>query len=492
MIDTKIVQRRILSLAIRGKLVPQDNQDEPISALLDKIHSQKQLASRRKKRPEHDNACKTKVEFTIPSTWQWVKLGDICESCLGKMLDKTKNKGVFQSYLRNINVRWSEFDLSDLLQMRFEESETERYSINYGDLVVCEGGEPGRCAIWSSDTPIKFQKALHRVRCYDGILNKYIEIVLHSYALDGTLEKYYTGSTIKHLTGESLASISIPLPPTNEQKRIISKVDNLSKYIKTLESSNRDIQLYLLKIRNKVLQDAIRGTLVMQDATDGDSSEELSNIIKSKGEVNLDAKIKKSKETPVMPITNEEKLFDIPINWSWCHLSDICVFLSRGKSPKYTETDKTYPVFAQKCNLKQGGISLDQALFLDPASLSKWTDEYKLKTGDILVNSTGTGTVGRTRLFNEAVLGKYPFVVPDSHVSVVRTHNNVCSEYIYYLLLSKDIQSYIEDNLAGSTNQKELYIGTLQNLPVPLPPYKEQIRIVQKLNSIISLIEKVQ
>lgn len=95
-------------------------------------------------------------------------------------------------------------------------------------------------------------------------------------------------------------------------------------------------------------------------------------------------------------------------------------FLSRGKSPKYSEDDKTYPVFAQKCNLKDGGVSLEQARFLDPSTINKWNEVYKLQTGDILVNSTGTGTVGRTRLFNTNCLGNYPFVVPDSHVSVVR------------------------------------------------------------------------
>ena len=237
---------------------------------------------------------------------------------------------------------------------------------------------------------------------------------------------------------------------------------------------------------------AVHGLLVSQNADEGAAIDELPQIVKKITEINATVKGKKRKETPLTPITEEEMLFDIPSNWCWCHLSDLCLFLSRGKSPKYSDSDKTYPVFAQKCNLKQGGISLDQALFLDPTSLSKWTDEYKLRTGDVLVNSTGTGTVGRTRLFNDSVLGKYPFVVPDSHVSVVRTHENVCSEYIYYLLSSRDIQAYLEDNLAGSTNQKELYIGTLQNLPVPLPPYKEQVRIVQHLEKIVPLLEKIK
>ena len=166
--------------------------------------------------------------------------------------------------------------------------------------------------------------------------------------------------------------------------------------------------------------------------------------------------------------------------------------MSRGKSPKYSDTDKTYPVFAQKCNLKDGGISLEQARFLDPSTICKWSEEYKLKTGDVLVNSTGTGTVGRTRLFHEGYLKNYPFVVPDSHVSVIRTTSEVKSEFVFAYISSQLIQQYLEDNLAGSTNQKELYIGVLSDLSFPLPPLAEQHRIVAEIERWFSLVDIIE
>ena len=172
--------------------------------------------------------------------------------------------------------------------------------------------------------------------------------------------------------------------------------------------------------------------------------------------------------------------FEIPESWCWCTLSELCIFLSRGKSPKYSE-ERLFPVFAQKCNLKDGGISLDQARFLDPSTIEKWGDDYKLKSGDVLVNSTGTGTVGRTRLFDECCLGEYPFVVPDSHVSVVRTATEIDSFYIWAILSSNWGQQYLEDNLAGSTNQKELYIGVLEDMFIPLPPKNEQKKIAKEI-----------
>ena len=172
--------------------------------------------------------------------------------------------------------------------------------------------------------------------------------------------------------------------------------------------------------------------------------------------------------------------FEIPESWCWCTLSELCIFLSRGKSPKYSE-ERLFPVFAQKCNLKDGGISLDQARFLDPSTIGKWGEDYKLKSGDVLVNSTGTGTVGRTRLFDECCLGEYPFVVPDSHVSVVRTVTEIDSFYIWAMLSSNWGQQYLEDNLAGSTNQKELYIGVLEDMFIPLPPKNEQKKIAKEI-----------
>ena len=136
--------------------------------------------------------------------------------------------------------------------------------------------------------------------------------------------------------------------------------------------------------------------------------------------------------------------------------------------------------------------SLEQARFLDPSTINKWDSKYKLQTGDVLVNSTGTGTVGRTRLFDESYLGKYPFVVPDSHVAVVRTYEEINSEYVFAYMSSQLIQQYIEDNLAGSTNQKELYIGVLENLYFPFPPINEQQRIVQKIEELFSVLDNIQ
>lgn len=155
----------------------------------------------------------------------YVALGHIVDSRLGKMLDKEKNTGINRKYLRNINVRWFSFDLSDLLEMRIEDEEVDKYSIRYDDLVICEGGEPGRCAVWEKETTIFYQKALHRVRFLDKSNPKFYMYYLWFSAQNGQLSKYFTGTGIKHLTGQSLAKVPVPTTERTRQDSIVAEIE---------------------------------------------------------------------------------------------------------------------------------------------------------------------------------------------------------------------------------------------------------------------------
>ena len=315
----------------------------------------------------------------------------------------------------------------------------------------------------------------HVLDATDKNLLEYVAIVINAIKLDD----YITGSAQPKLSQDNLNKIPIALPPLSEQKRIIGAIIHWSLLIEQIEQNKIDLQASIKQAKSKVLDLAIHGKLVPQDPND-ESASELLKRIKPKAEIITD----NGHYQKIVP-------FEVPNKWKWCKLKDICTFLSRGKSPKYKDEDGTYPVFAQKCNLKDGGISLEQARFLDPDTLERWDEKYKLRNGDVLINSTGTGTVGRTRLFTEDCLDKYPFVVPDSHVSVVRTHVDVVSEFVYSYISSAHIQQYIEDNLAGSTNQKELYVGVLEEMVFPLPPLTEQKRIVSKIRSIFAQLDTI-
>lgn len=173
--------------------------------------------------------------------YHWYKFSDIADSCLGKMLDKEKNQGTFMPYLANINVRWGDFELSNLQLMRFEDGESERYGIKDGDLIMCEGGEPGRCAIWRNQIPcMKIQKALHRIRVKENTSVEYLYYWFCFAARNGLLNGYFTETTIKHLTGEALKSVLIYLPPFDTQEsvsKVLSKLDAKIRLNKTINDN---------------------------------------------------------------------------------------------------------------------------------------------------------------------------------------------------------------------------------------------------------------
>ena len=156
--------------------------------------------------------------------WTLQRVDEFADLCLGKMLDKAKNRGSLQPYLRNLNVRWFEFDLTNLIEMKFEDSELERYTARAGDLMVCEGGYPGRAAIWDGD-PICFQKAVHRVRCHEPQRAKWLLYFLLKSDVDGTLRQHFTGTAIQHFTGQAFRKLVVPLPPLAEQQRIVAILD---------------------------------------------------------------------------------------------------------------------------------------------------------------------------------------------------------------------------------------------------------------------------
>ena len=157
--------------------------------------------------------------------WVVKPIGQIADACLGKMLDKNKNKGTPRPYLRNLNVRWFNFDLSDVLEMRFEDDERERYTARKGDLLICEGGYPGRAAIWEDDKPIYFQKAIHRVRFHEPERAKWFLYYLLYCDIGGSLRSHFTGAGIQHFTGEALKRFRVPLPSPPEQQRIVAILD---------------------------------------------------------------------------------------------------------------------------------------------------------------------------------------------------------------------------------------------------------------------------
>ena len=482
--DTKKLRQKILDLAIHGKLVPQDPNDEPASVLLERIRAEKERLVKEGKIKKSKSSRTTdtshyeNVPIEVPASWSIIPLEYLATFSGGKT-PSMDNK----EYWNNGKHLWvtskdmKSVHITDSL-MKISDSALEQMNIYpKGTLLLVT-----RSGILRHTLPIAIlgdeatvNQDIKTISCHFPNINRYLyyaikaqeQVILEQYHKDGT--------TVDSIDFDKFKKLPIPLPPIEEQSRIIAEINRLFALVDTIENNQTDLESTIAQTKSKILDLAIHGKLVPQDPNDEPASELLKRI------------------NPAAEITCDNGQYGkIPGNWCVCKLVDICSFLSRGKSPKYSEDDKTYPVFAQKCNLKDGGISLEQARFLDPSTINKWNDVYKLQTGDILVNSTGTGTVGRTRLFNTKCLGDYRFVVPDSHVSVVRVLESICPQYIFAFISSNSIQQYMEENLAGSTNQKELYIGVLENMQIFLPPLAEQHRIVAKIEDLFSLLDNIQ
>ena len=414
----------------------------------------------------------------LPNGWEWCKLEDIVSFGGGKT-PAMDNK----EYWHNGNHLWvtsKDMKCSHITNslMKITDKALEIMTIyERGTLLVVTRSGILRHTLPISilETPATVNQDLKAISPHIKDLSEYLYIVIKANEHFILKEYHKDGTTVDSIDFDKFKCLPIPLAPITEQRRIIAETKHWFTLIEQINQDKSDLQTIINQIKNKILSLAIHGKLVPQDPNDEPASELLKRI-NPKAEITCDnAQYRK-----------------IPKNWCACKLVDICSFLSRGKSPKYSEEDKTYPVFAQKCNLKDGGVSLEQAKFLDPSTINKWNEVYKLQTGDILVNSTGTGTVGRTRLFNTNCLGNYPFVVPDSHVSVVRVLKSICPQYVYAYISSDSIQRYMEENLAGSTNQKELYIVVLENMHIFLPPLAEQYRIVAKIEKLFSSLNNIQ
>jgi type I restriction enzyme S subunit len=206
-------------------------------------------------------------DMELPHGWRWAHLPEIADCRLGKMLDKAKNSGTPTKYLRNINVRWFEFDLSDLLELKLEPEERAKYLLKNGDVLICEGGEPGRAAVWTGGkTDLVFQKALHRVRFISGVNAAWLVYCLRNDADSNRLETLFTGSTIKHLTGKALDQYPLALPPSIEQDEIVRRVMALFALADAIEAKMAAARKRADALTQAILAKAFRGELVPTEA----------------------------------------------------------------------------------------------------------------------------------------------------------------------------------------------------------------------------------
>ena len=465
----------ILQLAIQGKLVEQRPEEGTANDLLDSLPKLKKTAE-----PFDDE----NIPFEIPESWTWVHLNQIAESSLGKTMDKAKNTGTPQPYLCSINVYWDGVSLEKVKEALFEESELSKYLLQKGDLLICEGGDVGRCAIWDRDEVMYYQNALHRVRFYGEIVPSFYLYVLHLYKGIGIINEYCKGVTIKHLVQNALYAMPLPLPPVAEQKRIVAKIEELLPYIdhyekawNRLEDFNRRFPADMQK---SILQMAIQGKLVEQRPEEGTGEELYQQIQAEKKRLIQEGKIKKEK--PLPEIAEDEVPFEIPEGWKWVRLSRIISVLGDGihGTPAFDEIGDYY--FVNGNNLAKGHIVFKADT--KKVSFNEYEKHKKpLDMNTILISINGT-------IGNYAFYAGEPIILGKSacYFSVLAGVNK---EYICHLINTKFFMDYAVKE-ATQTTIKNVSLKVMRMLPVPLPPLAEQKRIVARLEEILPLCERLK
>ncbi len=449
------------------------------------------------------------IPFDVPNGWEWERWGNISQSIQygynAPALEHGAIKMVRISDIQENCVLWD-----NVPYCQIEENDIDTYLLKVNDILfVRTGGTVGKSFL-VEEVPEKAIYAGYLIRTrYSSLLNpRYMKSFMESQLYWEQLKNGTIATAQPNCNGKTLAKMLLPIPPTKEQDRIVEKLTQLSSFLDNYGLCQDRLNLLNKEIKEQfkksILQEAIQGKLVPQLTEEGTAQDLLEQIKIEKLNLVKGGKLKKSalatsvvfrgddnryyeKIGKKIVCIEDEVPFEIPNSWVWARLDDICSFIHRGKSPKYSLIKK-YPVVAQKCN-QWSGFSIEKAKFIEPQSISSYKEEYILQDEDLMWNSTGLGTLGRMAIYYKK-LNPYELAVADSHVTVIRSYKqHVVSEYLYYYFASNTVQSVIEDKSDGSTKQKELSTKTVKSYLVPLPPMEEQMRIVEKVEELTQLLK---
>ena len=389
-----------------------------------------------------------------------VHIGDITDSCLGKMLDAEKNKGEYAPYLANINVRWGEFDLSDLPQMRFLPNEQERYGLVNGDLVMCEGGEPGRCAIWRDQIPgMKIQKALHRIRVKEGVDVRWLYYWFLMCGQRHLLDRFFTETTIKHLPGDKLKELELELPTYQAQRNIADVLSSLDNKIQHNNAICSELE-------------SMARTLYEYWFVQFDFPDESGRPYKSSGgAMEWNAALKR----------------EIPKGWKSGQMKDLISDVRTGLNPRqnFKFSDGGIRYLTVKNLTADGRIDFSGCDMIDEEARSIVHRRSCIQKGDILFASIAP--LGRCYLIQS------PPEDWDINESVFSLRPNIdtCTPIYLYLVLKSDRFIIASTNSSAGSIFKGIRINTMLGMNTVVPDIKVLRRFEEETSKYMKMHEKI-
>ena len=481
----------ILQSAFQGKLTGECVPNETADDLYQQIQSEKQrLISEKKIKKEKPlpEISADEIPFDIPDNWRWCYVGDLFLHNTGKAQNSSgSTNGTIRKFITTSNLYWDRFDFTKITEMPFTEAELERCTVRKGDLLVCEGGDCGRSAVWNYDEEVCIQNHVHRLRPYQDVNIYYFYYLFYLYKNTGRLRG--RGVAIQGLSNEAIHKIIVPLAPLAEQKRIVAKIEDLLPYIDRYAASYERLEQVNTEfpedMKKSVLQYAIQGKLVEQRAEEGTGEELYRQIQAEKKRLIKEGKIKKEK--PLPEIAEDEIPFDIPESWRWVRFSEIMSTMSTGPFGsmlhKTDYIEKGIPL-VNPANMVNGKIVPSDKMMISEATRRRLSS-YILHAGMIVLGRRGE--MGRCAVVTEKedgwLCGTGSFFMEPS-----------MSLYVYYvvsLFSSPYVKFYLGGESVGTT-MSNLNHTILSKMPIPLPPLAEQRRIVAKLDEILPLCEKLK
>ncbi|MFR5643871.1 MAG: restriction endonuclease subunit S [Clostridium paraputrificum] len=462
------LKNSVLQLAIQGKLVEQNPNDEPASVLLEKIKAEKEKLIKEKKIKREKPLPEIMEEekpFEIPESWEWLRLSEIAWLSDGKKIENAKFPYLEVKYLRGskeaeIKNKGKFIEKNNLVILVDGENSGEVF-------VVGENGYLGSTfKVLSYSKEIYWEYLMWLLRCYQE-----------------KFKNNKTGSAIPHLNKMLFKNLPIGLPPLEEQKRIVAKIEEVLEKIEeydTIEKELSELEKSFPKdIKKSILQYAIQGKLVEQNPYDEPASVLLEKIKAEKEKLIKEKKIKREK--PLPEVMEEEKPFEIPDNWEWARLASVLdVRDGTHDTPKYQEVG--IPLITSK-NLKDGKLDFENIKFISQVDHEKISQRSLVENGDILFAMIGS-------IGNPVVVKKdRDFSIKNVALFKTLPQNKINIRYLFYYLM---IEQERMRNIASGGVQSFVSLSFLRGYIIPLPPLEEQKRIVKKIGTIMNSIDKLQ
>ncbi|MBE7006325.1 MAG: hypothetical protein E7424_04145 [Ruminococcaceae bacterium] len=492
------LKNAILQLAVQGKLVPQNPNDEPVSELLKRIKAEKERqvkGGKIKKEKPLDPISGDEIPFDIPESWEWVKIGYLFTIVRGITFPSEAKKKTPSSDLVPCATTGSvqnQYNSNADVFVSPEYVKRDDQWLLPRDIIMSTANSRelvGKTCIWNESERKTFGGFLTVLRPDNCVYPAFAYYALMSIKASGAFLKNATQTTnIANINTQVLSNTTFPLPPLAEQQRIVAKIEELMPLVE--EYGKAEERLTALnaefpdKLRKSILQQAIQGKLTERDPADEPASELLKRIRAERQQMQKDKKAKKSQATET--IDEDELTFDLPENWSWAKLGWLCQKIGAGSTP--TGGAAVYVPhgikFLREQNVHDDGLHLEGVAFIDEKTNNQKAGSI-VQAQDILMNITG-GSIGR----NALVPDDFDIANVNQHVLIIRLVEKPLRHYLHLCLCAPFVLNQMFSKQIG--DKPGLSATKVENFVIPLPPLAEQQRIVDRVNELLAVCDELK